>query len=163
MLYAQQSFAHSQDIYEWDTLPRGVRVQGRITLDDLQNALSDNGSGLPTIGIPVEFSRDQIQSGNMISKQCEDCLILKNAEHPNDYFHFVFTTRTTGNVSTISIYRAGCSPMSGQKNKQEERKGSNSLFQNILGAVTKTDDRSLAEEYDYYAMVEDVIKNVLGI
>ena len=77
MLYAQQSFAHSQDIYEWDTLPRGVRVQGRITLDDLQNALSDNGSGLPTIGIPVEFSRDQIQSGNMISKQCEDCLILK--------------------------------------------------------------------------------------
>lgn len=163
MLYAQSSFTHSQDIYEWDTLPPGVRVQGRITLDDLQNALSNHESGLPTIGIPVEFSRDQIQSGNMISKQCEACLVLKNAEHPNDYFHFVFTARTTGNISTISIYRSGASPLSWQKNKHEERKNSESLFQNILGAVTKTDDRALEEEYDYYAMVSDIIKSILGI
>jgi len=163
MLYAQQTFAHGQDIFEWDTLPPGVRIKGHISLDDLQRALSDSECGLPTIGIPVDFSRDQIQSGNMLSKQCEDCLVLKNAQHPNDYFHFVFTARTTGSMSTISVYRSGCSPLSGQKNKQEERKSSNSVFQNILGAVTKTNDRALEEEYDYYAMVTDIIKAVLGI
>ena len=138
-------------------------MRGRFTLDDIQNVLSDPENGLPTIGIPVEFARDQIQRGNMLSKQVEDCLVLKNAQHPGDYFHFVFTARTTGNITTVEIYRSGVSALSGQKNKQEERRNSNSLFQNILGAVTKTDEMGLSEEYDYYSMVADVIKEVFGI
>lgn len=112
-------------------------MQGHITRDDLQNALSSSESGLPTIGIPVEFSRDQIQSGNMISKQCEECLVLKNAEHPNDYFHFVFIVRTTGNVSTISIYRSGSSPLSGQKKQARGTKRKQQFVPKYFGCGNK--------------------------
>lgn len=165
MLYAQQTFAHMQDIYTWDILPTGIRVPGHLTLDDLKLALLNDDSpfSLASTGFPVTFSKDQIQSGNLVSKQVEDCLVLKNSMHPNDYFHFVFTVRTTGNMTTISIYRSGQSPLSGQQNKRENRKNSDSLFQNILGAVTKTDEQALAKEYDYYDMVATAIKSILGI
>lgn len=115
-------------------------VQGRYSLDDIKKALMNPENGLPTIGIPTQFEHDQIQRGNMISKQTEDCLVLKNSHHLNDYFHFVFTVRTTGNMTFIGIFRSGQSPLSGKANKRDERKASSSLFQNILGAVTKTDD-----------------------
>ena len=163
MLYAESSFSRTKDLYEWDMLPTGVRVKGRYTLEDIQRVLSDAEKGLPSIGIPTEFERDQIQRGGMFNKQYEDCLVLKNAEHPSDYFHFTFTARTTGNVTTISIFRSGTSPLSQKSNLKDMRKSSDSLFQNILGAVTKTDEQGLEAEYDYYAMVADIIKEAFGI
>lgn len=66
-------------------------------------------------------------------------------------------------MTVISFYRSGSSPLSGQKNKQEERKNSGTLFGSIAGALTKTDDRALNAEYDYYAMVADIIKRTFGI
>lgn len=163
MLYAQEAFTHSKDIYEWDILPSAVRVKGRYSLSDIQQALSDPDSGLPVIGIPVEFSMDEIQYGNMFSKQYEQCLVLKNGQHPDDYFHFVFTVRWTGNTTTIQIYRSGISPLSQKSNLRDMRKNSDSLFQNLLGAVTKTDEQGISQEYDYYAIVADIIKTTFGI
>ncbi len=163
MLYAQESIAHDADIHVWDALPEAVRVKGRYTLDDIERILSDEENGLPTIGIPVEFSRDQIQRGSLFNKQFEDCLVLKNAEHPNDYFHFVFTTRTVGAVTTCSIYRSGISPRSQKANKKDHYKNSSSFFENVLGALTQTDEMGIEEEYDYYAMVADIIKEMFHI
>lgn len=163
MLYAESSYLRTKDIYEWDMLPSGVRVKGQYTLADVQRILLDEENGLPTIGIPTTFEKDQIQRGGMLNKQYEDCLVLKNAEHPSDYFHFAFTARTTGNVTTIGIFRSGTSPLSQKSNLKDMRKASDSLFQNILGAVTKTDEQGLDAEYDYYAMVADIIKKAFGI
>lgn len=151
-----------RDLYEWSMLPPEIRIRGCYSLNELQGILLNPKSGLPTIGIPIELKWDQIQSGNKFNRRYDDCLVLKNAEHPTDYFHFVFTTRVTGTMSTISIYRSGHSLLSAQKNKQQERRSSNSLFVNILGAATKVDDRGLAEEYDYYALVTDIIKSTFG-
>lgn len=164
MLYLQDSFTHARTVFEWEDslLPPAVRMSGQYTLDDLEAALSSSENGLPTLGLPFKFERDQIQSGNMVSKRVEDCLVLKNADHPSDYFTFVFTVRVVGNATTYTIYRSGCSPRSAQKNQQEDRKASSNLLVNILGAVTKVDDQGLDEEYDYYAMVANVIKTVMG-
>lgn len=165
MLYAQQTTFHYQDVYEWEgaDIPSAVRVRGRITLDMIQDALSDTETGLPTIGIPVMYMRDQIQSGGMFNKQVTDCLVVKNAEHPDDYFHFVFTVRTTGTVTTIGIYHSGQSPNSGKAALKEQRQKSSSLFDNFMGAVTRTNDQGMAEEYDYYGLVFDVIRKTFGI
>lgn len=160
MLYLEPIYL--LDLFEWSMLPPEIRVRGRYSLNEIQQALLNPEFGLPTIGIPVEFIRDQIQSGNKINRQYDDCLVLRNVEHPNDYFHFVFSTRVTGTLSTISIYRSGNSPLSAQKRKQRERNSSKSLIVNILGATTKVDERGLAEEYDYYALVADVIKSTFG-
>ena len=150
-------------IREWGDFPSAIRVKGRITLDMIQAALSNEESGLPTIGIPVKYEREQIQSGGLFNKQVEDCLLVKNANHMTDYFHFVFTVRTTGAVTTIGVYYTGYSPNSGQKSLKESRQKSSSMFDNILGAFTKTDDRAFEEEYDYYAMVVDVLKSTFGV
>ena len=163
MLYAQDSFAHTKDIFEWDICPSAVKVKGRYTLDDLKSLLNNPENGLPTIGIPVIFTYDEIQSGSMFSKSVETCLVLKNAQHQQDYFHFVFTARQTGNMTYFEIYRSGTSPRSYDSNKKDEWKASNSLFKNILGAVAKTDERGIREEYDYYDMVADIIKECLGV
>lgn len=163
MLYAEESFAHSCDLYDWSSegLPNEIRVSGGVTLEKLQAVLLEAPNGLQSMGIPVVFERDQIQFGRMLSKQLVDCIVLKNTEHCLDYFHFTFTVRTTGNMSFISIYRSGSSPQNTKRNVQNERKNSSSIFQNILGAVSGVDNQSLTQEDDYYTMVADVIKALL--
>lgn len=148
----------------WDELGGkvDVRIKGRYDLDSLVAALNDPAIGLPTIGLPVQFDRDQIQYGNLFRKTYEDCVVLKNADHPDDYFYFVFTARTTGNLTTLGIYRAGSSVNHGQENKKAERMGRKTLVGAIAGALTKTDKQGLEAEEDYYALVIDTIRTVLS-
>ena len=164
MLYMDNSFTHAQSVFDWgDTFPPGVRVRGQVTLDMLQDALSNPQTGLPTIGIPVTYERDQIQSGGMFNKQVVDCLLVKNADHPNDYFKFVFTARTTGTVTTIEIYHCGPSAYIGKANVKEMRKNSDFALDKIAGFFTQVDNRAMQEEMDYYTLVFDVLKQTLGI
>lgn len=155
----------AKDLRNWseEGLPNKIRFKQRLTLEQIVSELSNEESGLPTIGIQTEFVSDQIQSGNLFNKQYEDCIVLKNCDHEDDYFHFVFTVRRTGNSSTISVFRSGVSPLSAQYNKKELRKNDSSLFKNILGALTSVDNQALDAEYDYYALVIDIIKDCFNI
>ena len=164
MLYREQTYTHNQSLFDWgDAFPSAIRVRGQITLDMIQDALSNPESGLPTIGIPVTYERDQIQSGGMFNKQIEDCLLLVNAQHPTGYFKFVFTVRTTGAVTTIGVYHCGYSDYIGKANVKESRKKSDFFPDKILGIFTQTDSKGIQEENDYYTLVFDVLKNVFGI
>ena len=151
-------------IFDWgDTFPPGVRVKSKITLDMLQAALSNPENGLPTIGIPVKYEREQIQDGGMFKKTFQDCLLVINADHPDDYFKFVFTVRTTGVMTTIEIFHCGSSAYIGKANYRDYLKNSDSGFNKFKAIFTKVDNQAMEEENDYYTLVFDVLKTVLGI
>ncbi len=151
-------------LYDWgDDLPGSIRIQGQYSLSDLKNILADAESGIPGTGFRVSFENDQISRGGLFNKQYTDCLVLKNAEHMTDYFHFVFTVRVTGNWTFINIYRSGTSTLNQQKYKQQQRKNSDSLFQNLLGAISGTDEAGLAAESDYYDILCNTIRAILGV
>ena len=95
----------------WEDIPTHVQVAGRYTIDDVQALLAKADTGLATSGLPVTYERYQ--------NNYQDCLIVKNSEHPDDYFKFVFATRTTGNMTTISVYRSGKSPLIAKKNADD--------------------------------------------
>ena len=164
MLYREQTYTHYQSLFDWgDAFPSAIRVRGQVTLDMIQEALSNPESGLPTIGIPVTYERDQIQSGGMFNKQVEDCLLMKNAAHPNDYFKFVFTVRTTGAMTTIGVYHCGESGYMGKANEKEFRQKSDFFLDRVRGFLTQTDHQGIQAEDDYYQMVFGVLKGVFGI
>ena len=163
MLYMDETFTHGRSVFDWgDSFPSAIRVRGEVTLDMIQERLSEP-QYLPSIGIPVTYDRSQIQSGGMFNKQVEDCLLVKNAEHPDDYFSFVFTVRTTGAVTTIGVYHCGSSAYIGQANLKEFRKNSDFTLDRIAGFFTKTDNRAMQAEDDYYQMVFDVLNRALGL
>lgn len=151
---------YKDGLYGWESedLPNEIRIKANVTLDSLADYLTDGEDGLEDLGIPVEFERDQIQSGGIFNKQYVDCIILKNAEHPTDYFKFTFTARKTGSISFIGIYRTGHSVLNEKHNIKNSRKESSSLFSNILGAATTMDTQAFDAENDYYTMIADVIK-----
>lgn len=152
------------NLYSWDgDLPEGVKVQGQLSLSALKATLADPENGIPSTGFRVSFENDQIVRGGLFNKQYTDCIVIKNSEHPTDYFHFVFTSRITGNYTFINIYRSGISNLHRQKNVQQQRKNSDSLFQNFLGAISRTDEAGLDVEEDYYTIICDAIKGILGV
>jgi len=146
------------ELYDWDNdLPRGVRLGYRITLDSLEDFFKNN---LVNLGFPLEFSRDEIRYGSIFNRQYEECLVMKNADHPRDYFHFTFTVHDVGNGTTVSFYRTGYSTRNAQAYEKERYQNSDSLFENILGAFSKTDTKGLQDETIYYSAMTDAINQI---
>lgn len=146
----------------WEDMGLVLNIQGpgNIDLDTIEYNLQMKNK----YGLPFLFERDQIKSGSFISKQYEDCLILKNAEHPTGYFYFIFTVRNLGNAYHCSIYRYGFSENTKQQNKHDER--INSLanpFKMVRGVLTKVDSQGMEYEYDYYSLVIQTIKEMFGV
>ena len=163
MLYAEETFGHWANLYDWTdggTLPKTVRVPQRVTLDEFRTVLEQEISSL---GYPVVLSRDSIQFGKMLNKHIEECLIMRNSDHLNDYFSFVFTTRPSGNATIIGLYRSGTSTRNYQSNLQRERKERGGLFGSIASALTKVDTVGFDEENGYYEDVAARIREILGI
>ena len=163
MLYAEESFGHYANLYDWtdgNTLPKSVRVPERITLEEFRTVLE---RGLSSLGYPMAFSNDSIQFGKLLNKHIEECLIMRNADHLNDYFSFVFTTRPSGNATIIGLYRSGMSTRNYKSNLQRERKERGGLLGNIASALTKVDTVGFDEENGYYEDVAARIREILGI
>ncbi len=163
MLYAEESFGHHASLYDWtdgDTLPKAVRVPERITLDEFRDVLERSVS---STGYPVVFSKDSIQFGKMLNKRIEECLILRNSDHLNDYFSFVFTARPSGNATMIGLYRSGISTRNYKSNLQRERKERGGLLGNIASALTKVNTLGFEDENGYYEDIAALIREILGI
>lgn len=151
------------NLFEWEEIPARIRVQGTYTLEQLKALLLDEENGLPALGFPVRIENDQIQSGSIFNRQYTDCIVIKNKEHLYDYFFFVISARHVGNFTGFEIWRAGESTLSYQQNKKEARKNSSSLFQNMVGALTKTDTQGLENENMYYGIVADKLRQIFGV
>lgn len=161
MLYANDTFANLQDVFSWHQsyLPASVRIRGNINMDSLQEALEE---ALYDTGYDFYFEEEQIRHGNFFSNQTEDCLVLKFADHPYDYFSFVFTIRSNGPQSLVSFYRGGHSERMYNLNKKEDLRKSESLFDNLRGCFVQTDELGLEDEKMCYAAFSEAIHKALG-
>lgn len=162
MLFSHTTFTHIQNVFSWDgILPPGVRRKGHCTLDALQSILSDPEKGLAATGIPVTFTRDQILFLRPASKHPSDCLVLKHAAHPEDYFHFVFTARFAEGLTTLGFYRSGHSPHPYRPDPKGPKMGGVGLLDPTAAALPKGDAQDLRDEYAYYHMVAARVQDLL--
>ena len=41
------------------------------------------------VGLPIEIELDEIKSGGLLNSKIDPCLVIRNTEHPRDYFAWV--------------------------------------------------------------------------
>lgn len=146
----------------FDDFPEQIRLKnvGNLTLSGLKDALEEK---IGEYGIRVQVSFDQVQSGGLLKKQYEDCICIVNPEHQTDYFKFCIRLQKTGTMGFVYVNYYGESKLTGQKNQEESRKNSGSLAKMALGAIFKADQQALDAEYNYYTVIQDALRELLGI
>lgn len=146
----------------FDDFPEQIRIKngGTLSLADLKNALS---AAISEYGVPVEIQEDQVQSGGIFNKKYEDCLCIINTEHESDYFKYCIRMQKTGTMAFVYVNYYGQSTLTGKKNQEEDRKNSGSLAKMALGAIFKVDQQAFDAEYNYYAVIFDALREVLGM
>lgn len=140
----------------------GFKVNGpvaeNITLELLQDLLIHTNE--ETYGLPILIEKDQLGSDGLFSGTVQDCLIIKNTDHPTDYFKYCVTLRKQGKMAFIDMQYYGQSELTGKANKAEERK--NSLSGALANAVFGYDEAAYNEEYTYYDMIEDLFQEAFS-
>ena len=109
-----------------------------------------------TYRLPIEIVLDTAKFGGVFNSSTQDCLIIRNKDHLDDYFrHCVVCTRT-GRASTLELKYFGGSKLIGQANKTEERKSS---FRGMLmNSVFRVNEEALDAEYEYYQLLTNLFK-----
>lgn len=72
---------------------------------------------------------------------------------------FVFTVKTMGNITKLSIYRLGTGASQAQINKKNRRMRGGTVSK-IAGLMTKVDSSAMERENFYYYAVINVIKDL---
>jgi len=128
-----------------------------ISLEQIRYAIEEKAD---EYGLPIGFTMDQIKGGGMLNKTVQDCLVIYHKHHPTDYFRNVITLRKQGNVTFVAFHYYGYSKNTGKEGKTEER--SKSLSGQLLNiAVGKNHKAAYAEEYDYYQLLGDVLREAM--
>lgn len=109
-----------------------------------------------TYRLPIEIVLDTAKFGGLFNSSTQDCLIIRNKDHLDDYFHHCVVCTRTGRTSTLELKYFGGSKLIGQANKTEERKGS---FRGMLmNSVFRVNEEALDAEYEYYQLLTDIFK-----
>lgn len=139
-----------------------------ITLKSVQYAIEERANEM---GISVAFYDDQVKSGGILSSSLEDCVVLYNPEHENEYFKFCIRVRHQGTYAFVSINDFG---QSKQLNKAaraefgaEDRKGkglsykiSSKVTEAILNAGKNIQKKE--EEENYYQCIFDIFDMLIS-
>jgi len=138
----------------------GYRLRGEnanvISLPIIQELLLQYND--EQFGLPITIKNDQIKSGGIFNSHIEDCLILTNTEHENDYFKYCITLKKQGKMATIDMQYYGRSVLTGKKGKEEAR--DNTISGMIINMVKGTSQVAMDAEYEYYAMLETMFGEV---
>ncbi len=150
------------DLKAFDSFPEQIRCKngGGLSLAVLKNMLHD---AISEYGVPFDIREDQVQSGGLFNKKYEECLCIVNSEHEADYFKYCIRLQKTGTMAFVYVNYFGTSVLTGKKNQDEDRKNSGSLAKMALGAIFKVDQQAYDAEYNYYTIIEDALKEVLGV
>lgn len=127
---------------------------GPITLEVIKRVFEDTNNN--NYGLPINITYDQVKSGGFFNSSVEDCLIITNSLHPNDYFKYCITIRKQGKIATVTMTYWGTSTLTSQKNKQEERNQSGSLGGMLLNMISGVNENDYNAEYQYYDMLEQI-------
>lgn len=111
-------------------------------------------------GLNVIVSTDTVTSGKIFDSSKTDCVVIKNAEHPGDYFHEVITVQSQGIYAFLAFYYTGTS-----KNKRRVAAGKaehSTLTGTIIGAIKKAtvSDNAMDAENMYYSMLADALNSI---
>lgn len=131
---------------------------GPITLEVIKRVFEETNND--NYGLPINITYDQVKSGGFFNSSVEDCLIITNTLHPNDYFKYCITIKKQGKIATVTMTYWGTSSLTAQKNKQEERNQSGSLGGMLLNLVSGVNENDYNAEYQYYDMLEQMFVEV---
>ncbi len=129
-----------------------------VSLDLIENDLRACANNYQ---IPVEFARDQIKSGGLLSGGSNECIVMYHPEHKRDYYNFVITIRRQGTVATVALYTGG----------QSKNFKNAALWENTRGGLVQSGIKALANigakeeqarEQDWYSYIKNIIKEVMG-
>ncbi|HBV43279.1 MAG TPA: hypothetical protein DEF14_02690, partial [Ruminococcaceae bacterium] len=66
-----------------------------VTLDTVRAVIAEAAQ---EAGVSVDFYSDQVKSGGLFNKSVEDCLVMYNPEHKNDYYLICIRVQHQGNL-----------------------------------------------------------------
>ena len=167
-LDAGEGFGGVPDFYAWnDLIPEKIMIKSKVSLDDIQNALSDV---MKTKDYEVEFRKARIKYGGFLSKTYEDCLIMSNPNAPEKYFDFIFTSNLNGTHSIIRTYRSAFSYNNHWIQELQSRKNENDDFLVALNFIDNAMNKRNIKEYEdgwsieylYYTAVQEAMKEIFG-
>ena len=138
-----------------------IRYKGgaSMTLHDIRNAVE---KACEEHGLNVIVTEDVITSGRLFDKSTTECLVVKNAEHQNDYFHEVITMKSQGIYAFFEFYYTGNSKNNSRVNAGN--KEHSTITGSIIGAIKKAtvSNAAMEEETLYYTMLCDAISSVFN-
>ena len=143
-----------------DTGKPGYRVGMDITLSMIRQKLEEINE--EEYEMPIRFYYEQIKSGGLFNSSIEECLILENEEHSDDYFKYCITTRKQGKKTIIMMYYYGRSVLTGKARQTERRRETGGIGGMILNAFSGVNETEYAAEYDYYDMVEEMFREAFA-
>jgi len=155
------------DLREFRDTVRYQNGEG-ITLQTVQEALKDCAMKM---GIQVAFRGDQVKSGGLFNSSVDDCLVMYNPEHENDYFKFCIRVRRQGVYAFVSVNDFGNSKQMAKAGRaeayQQDRQGKDMSYKigSMIGQAVTTIGKSkakLEEEQMYYQCVMDMFDEIVS-
>lgn len=134
-----------------DTGNPEYRFRGDISLNVICERLKEINE--EEFDVPIHIYRDKVKSGGLLNSSIEDCLIIENEEHLNDYYKFCITTRKQGKFTVITMNFYGQSKLAWKASRSEERRKNGTLGGLIMNALSGVNEAEYKAENDYYSMV----------
>ena len=136
-----------------------IRWKGgaEVTLESLVPIIKRKGE---EYGINIDVSIDSVDSGKLFDRSTTPCVIIRNAEHLNDYNYYLFTMQKQGIYAFISFYVGGTSKNA--KRINQGNKEHSTITGQIFGAIMKATVSNDARDAEsmYYSILEDVLREI---
>lgn len=140
---------------------QGIRAKdlGHLTINDLKAAVE---TACAEYGLNVIVTTDTISSGKMFDRSVEECVVITNAAHPNDYFQEVVTLKTQGIYAFFQFYYTGTSK--NNRRMAEANSEHSSVVGSIFGAINRAmvSNAAMEEETNYYSMLFDALRSIFN-
>ena len=136
--------------------------ENQVNFQSIKNVIENE---VEDYGYKLLFRMDELKIGGMFNSSIEKVLVVTNADHPSDYFQYVFMLGKQGTFTLFNVYVAGQSKLI----KKENIRQTNANNAGLVGLVSMNiahkihnNDAALAEEQGYYLIFEqDILSKIV--
>jgi len=121
-----------------------------ISIDLLEKRIKEMNDA--DYDLPLLVMRDTVSSGSLFHPVREECLVLTNKNHTQDYFSYCALIRKQGKMATVSFFYYGSSKLTGRMNASKN--GEHPIKGLLAGALLNKN--AYEEEYEYYDMLDQL-------